>query len=300
MNKPTRRSPDYLMRASWHDYRRPGAYLLTLAAAELAGPFSSVLSDETVSLSPVGIVIDRAIRELPDLFAGVQIPAYVIMPDHVHLVLRKVRMSPVSVGMVVAKLKSLVTQRIGTPQFAKGFNDKISFSKAQTAAFVCYVRDNPRRFRLRRLNPDYFVSRHTVEFGNQTLLSFGNPELLKHPVKCAVRYSRSYSAAEFKSKIEEWDEVIRQGGVLCSPFIHEQERKVLNWAIDSGASIILVQHCGFSERYKPGGKLFELCARGRLFVVALNEYSTRRRELTRADCLAMNEIAAAIAAHCVR
>lgn len=212
MNKPTRRSPDYLMRASWHDYRRPGAYLLTLAAAELAGPFSSVLSDETVSLSPVGIVIDRAIRELPELFAGVQIPAYVIMPDHVHLVLRKVRMSPVSVGMVVAKLKSLVTQRIGTPQFAKGFNDKISFSKAQTAAFVCYVRDNPRRFRLRRLNPDYFVSRHTVEFGNQTLLSFGNPELLKHPVKCAVRYSRSYSAAEFKSKIEEWDEVIRQVG----------------------------------------------------------------------------------------
>lgn len=52
---------------------------------------------------------------------------------------------------------------------------------------------------------------------------------------------------------------------------------------------------GFPPLFKPPGKLFDLCSEGRLLYLAPWEYETRKSDLTRSECVEMNEIAEAIA-----
>lgn len=51
---------------------------------------------------------------------------------------------------------------------------------------------------------------------------------------------------------------------------------------------------GFPPLYKPPGKYFEACAEGLLLMLAPWPYHMEKRTITRQQCLALNDMAAAI------
>ena len=69
-----------------------------------------------------------------------------------------------------------------------------------------------------------------------------------------------------------------------------------DYAIANGARLILIEQNGFGPRYKPSGQYFELCAEGRLLMVAPVEHSTSKIVLSREWCLRHNELAEQIEA----
>lgn len=40
-----------------------------------------------ISLTPLGRIVDATIRAIPDHYPGISVDQYIIMPDHVHLIL---------------------------------------------------------------------------------------------------------------------------------------------------------------------------------------------------------------------
>lgn len=88
--------------------------------------------------------------------------------------------------------------------------------------------------------------------------------------------------------------------MLVSPFISPGEKRVLDWARDNGGSLILITDNGFGRNYTPKGWQHELCAEGRLLIVAPVLHSTSAITLTRNVCLAMNALAETISAHGLR
>ena len=297
----SRRHPDYLMRATWFDYKSPAAFLVTFSKDTKTPPLSDIQGNNTANkpeafavLSPLGKIVEAAILQLPKLFEGLQILAYSIMPDHVHIVIKFLKHTPYTLGRVIAKVKGLASAEYGLPIWTKGFNDKISFERNRTEAFVRYANDNPLRYFIKQNHQEFFKRKHSIIVDGTTFQVYGNTSLLHHPIRAAVRFSSKYTATELAKQSSLWEETIRQSGVLISPFIHPKEREIRDRGIEFGASIILIQDNGLPEKFKPSGRLFELCAEGRLLIVAPQEHKTRTAALSRQQCLKMNQLAVSL------
>ena len=89
----------------------------------------------------------------------------------------------------------------------------------------------------------------------------------------------------------------RHGAVLVSPCVSDGEREIARRAFEAGGSVIALRNMGFSPLYKPGGKLFDQTANGKLLLLAPAAwpYTTADKPMTRSDACAMNRIAQWIA-----
>lgn len=78
-------------RAFFHDYRRPGYYLITITAEKHRPRFSNItlanLSDISLTLTPLGEAIARELALLPVKVPAFCISSSIVMPDHLHFVL---------------------------------------------------------------------------------------------------------------------------------------------------------------------------------------------------------------------
>ena len=299
------RIPSMHRRALWHDYTGCCDYHITLLKAEGIPAFSSVAGTAAapeLRLTAVGAAIAEALAGAPVLMPAISIAASVIMPDHVHFLICVRRRTGKNLSYYVNRIMGRCTAawRVAEPAspglFAKGFNDRVIFDCAQREATINYIADNPRRLLLRRLHPDLFGKGLDVRIAGRDYKAFGNIFLLRAPQRCAVAVHRRYSASELTALRDLWRRVASNGGVLVSPFISPAEKEVRAEGLALGASVVQIVHEGISERFKPSGADFELCVQGRLLLIAPPVYDTRSTPLSRAHCLAMNELAELICA----
>lgn len=285
-------------RCKYHDYREPCIYLLTLCKAPGIPAFSRIedCGDTAVPYSQIhyttsGTAILAALRGLPADFP-IQLLQYVVMPDHLHVVLRvKARMEK-PLGAMMREFTSRCTLTYGNRLFEPGFHDRILLRKGQLDRMIRYVADNPRRLLIKRRLPGLFTSSHAVAINCREYATFGNFLLLRHPVMAWVKYSSADNDKTRKAKDRLWREAVRQRGVLVSPFIHPTEKEYLQFAMENGAGVILLRLEAFPHRFKPSGSLFELCAEGRLLIIS--QGAPPGSPLTRADAEALNRLASLI------
>ena len=75
------------------DYSTPGAYFITLCTEGRRQILSrivgvDVLGDpKNAELLPYGIVADKYIKQMNEFYENITVDQYVIMPNHVHLIL---------------------------------------------------------------------------------------------------------------------------------------------------------------------------------------------------------------------
>ena len=69
-----------------YDYGQPGSVFVTICTSGRQ-PLFGVVTDEMVSLSPVGQMVHDAWNRVPDRFPGVLLDEWIVMPDHLHAVL---------------------------------------------------------------------------------------------------------------------------------------------------------------------------------------------------------------------
>ncbi len=102
---------------------------------------------------------------------------------------------------------------------------------------------------------------------------------------------------EFEEKRDELLAAARHGAVLISPCISDGEREIARLAFAASLPLIALRNMGFSPLYKPGGKLFDKTANGKLLLLAPAAwpYSTSEKPMTRFDACALNRIAQLIA-----
>ena len=111
----------------------------------------------------------------------------------------------------------------------------------------------------------------------------------------AVRVSSKFTAEELVARKRKWLEIIENGGVLASPFISEDEKAVMRYAMEHEGKVILLRHYPFGERYKPEERLFDLCAEGRLLILGMESGLKESDPITRELALYLNGVAEKIA-----
>jgi REP element-mobilizing transposase RayT len=69
------------------DYHDPGWYFVTICTRNRVPYFGSVIGRRMV-LSPVGVIARNELLRTPEIRDNVDIDVWVIMPDHVHIIIR--------------------------------------------------------------------------------------------------------------------------------------------------------------------------------------------------------------------
>ena len=102
---------------------------------------------------------------------------------------------------------------------------------------------------------------------------------------------------EFEENRDELLAAAKHGAVLISPCISDGEREIARLAFAASLPVIALRNMGFSPLYKPGGKLFDKTANGKLLLLAPAawSYSTSEKPMTRFDACALNRITQLIA-----
>lgn len=71
-------------RATWHDYNG-GAYFVTICTRDTELYFGEVVSGE-MNMTEIGEYVQQCIKNIPQHNTYANVPAFVVMPNHVHLI----------------------------------------------------------------------------------------------------------------------------------------------------------------------------------------------------------------------
>ena len=150
------------------DYSTPGAYFITFCTYDRRNTLSRIVgaiheSPESC-LTACGVIVDEVIRSISD-HLPVTIDRYVIMPNHVHLIVmiseedvrRAIRESPLQGRSIVSKLvgyikmnasKAIRQQYGDVTVWQRGYHDHVIRNQADYEMIAKYIHENPFRWEL--------------------------------------------------------------------------------------------------------------------------------------------------------
>ena len=132
-----------------YDYSRCGTYFITICTHDHKNRFWTNL--QTPELSHAGMLVETAIMQIPQFYPNVILDHYVVMPNHVHILMTLTEGDDrKKLETIVGQMKRWVTKRIGKPVWQKGFHDHIIRDDEDYAIKWEYTDTNPLRWQLDR------------------------------------------------------------------------------------------------------------------------------------------------------
>ncbi|WP_242871661.1 transposase [Acetanaerobacterium elongatum] len=115
--------------------------------ARIAHPHEQTLSD-------IGEVVNTAIQNIPTIYSNVRVDKYVIMPNHLHMIIKlyshgddggRLIIAP-TISSIIRLLKSYVSKEIGFSIWQKSFHDHIIRNEQEYRDICDYIDQNPQKW----------------------------------------------------------------------------------------------------------------------------------------------------------
>ena len=286
----------YMGRLPGFDYKKPYFYMVTLKRAAGGDPAKPAFSrlEEGGELADTALtpVLREVIERFHETWWCIEpIRYYVIMPDHLHLIIKMREVEGrVSLAVVVRQLikaleraaggdpaKPVVPGELRAPIFEKDWHDWIVKKEGQLATFRRYVAENGTRAWLRHQNRRFFAEVRRVNLAGREWQAYGNLALLDLPVIEPFQCSRKWAKDG-----KEWREALTRaerigpGGAGIGTFMSPCEKECGNAIFKAGGGLIMLCPEGFGERWHPTRNKEALCAKGRMLFLTLYEAETKR------------------------
>lgn len=164
-----------------YDYSSCRAYFITICTKDRKRLFwkkeqpdfvgeDIILPPANIQLSPIGKTVDEAILSITTHYPNIELMQYVIMPNHVHMILvipydggslsydptadrsetgGRMISSPTAKGAIITamgQMKRKVSRTIGIPIWQKSFHDHIIRNREDYEELSKYIYENPIRW----------------------------------------------------------------------------------------------------------------------------------------------------------
>ena len=143
-----------------YDYSSNGAYFITICTKDRKNIFwdneqpdfvgeDIILPPENVQLSPNGKIAEEAINAIPKYYPHIELLQYVVMPNHIHMILfipydsGRMISSPTSILTAVGQMKRYVSKKVGTAIWQRSFHDHLIRDKNDYEKIAKYIYENP-------------------------------------------------------------------------------------------------------------------------------------------------------------
>ena len=154
--RKTNRIPEF-------DYSANGAYFVTICTENRSRILCDIVGDGSPVPKPAGLLAEEYLRNLPEKYPTVCIDNYVIMPDHIHILLRiepgTGKPSP-TLGNIIGWYKYQVTKQYnaqantqGSKLFQRSYYDHTIRNQADYDEVWLYIDHNPSKWVLQNHEP---------------------------------------------------------------------------------------------------------------------------------------------------
>lgn len=145
-------------RLKFYDYSSPGAYFITICTNDRKNYFWDIVGatigrPSEIPLTKVGKIAEKAINNISVIYDNVTVDYYVIMPNHIHLLLQihadengRPMVAP-TVDRVVKQLKGYITKRNGKSVWQKLYHDHVVRNRKDYERIAKYICENPMRWK---------------------------------------------------------------------------------------------------------------------------------------------------------
>lgn len=293
-----------------HDYRAPWKYHITVVKTKEAPDFCSISIKElkpdgvSVVYSSLGKIIENAVWNITKHNPKIKVLQYIIMPDHVHILIEVISRLEKPIGNEIGGFKTGISNTWrnlvndnGIKVFETGFNDKIIYPDRNLDDVFKYIQQNPYRLAVRRMRPDFFQKQRNIFVDGREIQAYGNLFHFRNPFKYALVVHRNDSEAQFFQKLEDCIYYAANGGIVVSAFISPREKEIRKCIEEIGGKIMLINNRPIEDRGKPARHDFDLCSQGNLLIVSAMDYLSlpKTEHPSRSQCLDMNSLAIQIA-----
>ena len=241
-----------------------------------------------LSLTPAGAAVEAALVDTPRFVPGVALKQYVIMPDHVHVL---VYVSPglqsplKSLGRFMAGFKRVAAKNAGIT-WEKGYHDRICVGADFREQVQAYIEQNPLKWALMYGEGRLTAGHHGLRAGHhgasichvQEMLDYavlapedywrglGNLSLLDGRL-CGIRISRRCNGlGGFSARLLRGSTL---GYAYISTFLSPGERELWDLLAKNGGKMIKVKERALGLVYRPDINEAPLLAEGRLAILGL-------------------------------
>lgn len=141
------------------DYSRDGAYFVTICTKDRKEILGEIVGGGTLdatkmNLSPIGQIVEKYI-ESTERIKSVRVDKYVIMPNHIHLILvvdnngtpRASSPTNETIPHVVSTLKRFVNRDVGENVFQRSFYDHVIRNEYDYKEIWEYIDTNPLKWK---------------------------------------------------------------------------------------------------------------------------------------------------------
>ena len=145
------RLPDY-------DYSSNGAYFVTVCTQDRRCILSDIAVGADIIRPPIlhltkyGEIVEHAIGCIPSVYPHVSVDHRVIMPNHVHLILRiqsdedgRLIAAP-TVSTVIGQMKRWASKQAGIPLWQKSFHEHVIRNEKDYLEIREYIENNPAKW----------------------------------------------------------------------------------------------------------------------------------------------------------
>ena len=148
-----------------YDYSEPGYYFITICTKERIKIFGEITGTES-RVNRFGRIVEKNIKNIERIYNFIEIDEYIIMPDHIHLILildgnkdKTDDRKKMVLSKVIQQFKRQCTIEFRAVGFKKelwqrSFYDRIIRSEKELYYIKNYIRNNPLTFEIEKGFPE--------------------------------------------------------------------------------------------------------------------------------------------------
>ena len=134
-------------RLNGYDYNSVGYYFITICTQNKEKLFwKNDVPCREPDLSEQGKIVNQSIQEIEKVYSWITVDKYVVMPNHVHLLLRVDADVGVSISVVIGNMKRAVSRQVGAGVWQKSFHDHVIRGERDYLRIWEYIDGNPQKW----------------------------------------------------------------------------------------------------------------------------------------------------------
>ena len=247
-----------------------GTFFVTIQAAFNKTIFGAIVGEKSV-LNELGEAVAASLRSLGERYPGTEVIEFVVMPNHVHVILRLARRHDNrghQLGYIIGRFKGWISKvyrdlvaagravDVGTTPWQRDYWDKLVTTDEQLEAYRHYIRQNPAKWTRDR-------------FGAVTSHSFGEIGLLNARLVGFVASQGAFTS-ELKPML-----LWRKGASteeslspVISTFTSAQERAVLGKLLARGRRFVRIYPGGIPPKEELEPAVAAACEAGKALLIS--------------------------------
>ena len=145
---PTRKN----IRLQRYDYSQAGYYFITICVkggCELLGNVGA--NCVRPNLTNAGIITEKEIQTLSNVYENVTVDKYVIMPNHLHMIVvitknGRTNAPTTTISQIIKQFKGSITKKLGFSLWQRSYHDHIIRRETDYQRICKYINENPIRW----------------------------------------------------------------------------------------------------------------------------------------------------------